>query len=106
MAIEGRRIVFVSITIEALLEVICGRATINLPKQVPEDCVPLYSWIENDDQVVKIALSHPKFELRAFETPISTYRLAIIPVIDQDLPEPTVYTQESITNSEDWDLPD
>lgn len=96
----GRKIVFISLPIDALLDVICGRASLELPSYIPPDCRAIYSWIEPEDQLVKIAIYHEDFSIRTSESSIPTYRLNIKPVISEGS---VSYISEVLPNNEDWD---
>src|SRR5271156_3068305 len=97
----SRRIAFLSMPIEALLDILSGRATAKLPESIPTDSTFLYSFIEPDHQLLKIALTHEKFEPVTQGGYIKTHILEII-TAPVKAPEPAGYTAETLIGTEQW----
>ena len=98
-----RRIVFLSMPIEALLDILTGRATAKLPEEIPPEATLMYSFIEPENQVMKIALTHETFDSIPQGNFIKTHRLLveIIPnPAESDKPEK--YTGETLIGTEQW----
>lgn len=100
---KGRHIRFLSIPVAALLEVLSGRATVELPSDIPLDIQFLYSYIVPDDQALRVAVTHPTFpEKQAGDyVQISHLKITEKPVPP---PEPAfAYDGKSLLESDDWD---
>jgi len=88
--------------IEALLDILTGRATAKLPPEIPEDATALYSFIEPDLQLLKIAVTHDKFDVVPQSGLIKTYKLAIELAPVQEQSKLDSYTGETLIGTEQW----
>lgn len=98
----ARRILFLSMPIEALLEVLTGRATAKLPSNIPTDSTLLYSYIDPESQTLKIAVTHPTFEIVKQSGYVKSYLIESVPVPTEKEKEAKGYSGESLLTSEDW----
>jgi len=99
-----RRIATVSVHLLHLLQVLNGQCAIKLPSDIPSNSIFLYSFVEHDNQVLKIALSHEKFDEVTEQGFIKNY-----PVLITDIYVPSInplvgpqYEKESLTLGADW----
>jgi hypothetical protein len=99
----SRRILFLSMSIETLLEVLSGRATAKLPADIPPDSTLLYSYIEHDSQTLKIAITHPSFESISGSGYIKTHSIEtkLVPGIEKPKSFEG-YSEDSLIASEEW----
>lgn len=93
---SGRRIAFLSMPLEALLDILTGRATAKLPVEVPEDACLLYSFVEPDSQTLKIAITHDKFELITHGGFIKIHKLIVETIPVKEPVKPEGYTGETL----------
>jgi len=98
----SRRIAFLSMPIEALLDILAGRATAKLPVDVPEDSTYLYSYLESEHQILKIALSHEKFDPVTQGGYIKTHKLEIVVAPPPKAEEAPGYVAETLIGTEQW----
>lgn len=80
----GRKMVFITMPIEALLEVISGRITLKLPPEVPEDAKYLYTYVDEEKQVLQIAVTHESFEPKLFDAHITEHRVLLGVITEKD----------------------
>jgi hypothetical protein len=99
---SGRRIVFLSIPIEALLDILSGRATARLPDEVPSDIALMYSFIEPDTQVLKMAVSHEKFDPLGQVTCPKIFKILVEMTVKPKEEKPEGYTGETLIGTEQW----
>lgn len=101
--LHGRRIILLSLPIEALLELVMGRVTIKLPPEIPTDLEFVYSFIEPEHQVIKIAVSHPSFDFKEYGEYIKLVRVTVEPVkpSENETTHPG-YTGDSLLVDENW----
>ena len=102
-ALKGRRVIIVSMPIEALLEIAVGRAAIKLPSDIPSDAQYAYAYIDEEHELIKIAITHPSFELRPYGDYIRTVKAEVVPATpDKNEDANKGYSGNSIVNNEDW----
>lgn len=65
----ARRVLHLTLPIEALLDVIVGKAVMKLPDNISPEIVLLSAFIDQGDQVLKITVTHPEFK----EVPAGCY---------------------------------
>lgn len=97
----GRRAIQLSIPIEALLRVLSGKASIKLPDDVPADLIFDYAYLDYENQLLKILVCHPSFELKAFGQYVKTENIEV-ESLEVEEPQPEGYSGESAVTSDDW----
>ena len=96
-----RKIAALSMPIEALLDIITGRATVVLPDTIPPDAKYLYAYIDEEKQVIKLILTHEKFPPRDPTDFVVTHRATILKLFKKE-EAPQTYEAETLVNSENW----
>lgn len=98
----ARRILFLSMPIEALLEVLTGRATAKLPSDIPTDSTLLYSYIDPECQTLKIAVTHASFDPVKHGGYIKNHNIEAVPVPEAKLDSAKGYSGETLIGGDDW----
>lgn len=96
-----RRTAVLSVPLTCLMDVVIGKTVIKLPKEVPEDAIYVYSWIEPDTQLLKIVLEHESFEKQSSGTYHTTHK-AILEPSKKETPESIKYDPKSLIDAENF----
>lgn len=97
-----KHLAFLSMPMEALLDILSGRATATLPNEIPADSVFLYSFIEPEHQILKICLTHDKFDAVTQAGFIKTYQMKIMLNPEPESPKVERYEAETLIGTEQW----